>query len=407
MKAIVVTGMGVVSPLGNDTETLWSNLVAGRSGIVPVPIACEKTASRIGGIADDVSPDNLSAKELKRQSRYMLFALEAANQAWRQSGMDISQENPWRCGAVIGTGIGGIEDIYEGAVRLHDGGPRRVSPMVMPKGLPNMGVGLVAMKLGLQGPNKAIATACASGAQSIADAAAIIRCGQADVMVAGGTEAALIPYGLAAFSSMRALSTRNDAPEQASRPFDIDRDGFVMGEGAGVLVLESEDHARKRGAAIIGVLAGAGETCDAYHVVAPRPDGSGPMASMQSALEQAGIAPADVDYCNAHGTSTKLNDVAEAAALQTVFAQQPPLTNATKSMIGHLLGAAGAVEAIVCLLSIRDNLLHPSVNYDTPDPECPVNIVKGEARETSVDVALSNSFGFGGHNATLVFRRWR
>lgn len=406
MNRVVITGMGVVSPLGNDVTGMWKNLVAGKSGIVTAECAHEKTASRIAGIAADVQPDNLDGKELKRQSRYILFALEAANQAWRQSGLDISAEDPYRCGTIVGSGIGGIEDIVEGAIRNHEAGPRRVSPMVMPKGLTNMAPGVVAIQLGLQGPNKSIVTACASGTQSLAAAADAIRYGQVDVMMAGGAEAVVIPYSLAAFSALRALSTRNDEPEKASRPFDLDRDGFVMGEGAGMMVLESEEHARKRGATILGELAGAAETCDAYHVVAPRPDGSGPAMAMRLALKQAGIAPSEVDYCNAHGTSTKLNDAAESLAFQQVFGETPPPVNSTKSMIGHLLGAAGAVEAVVCILSIRDNILHPSINYDTPDPECPVNLVANTAREMQVKTALSNSLGFGGHNATLVFKRY-
>lgn len=406
MNRVVVTGMGVVSPLGNDVECMWQHLVAGHSGIVEAVCAHEKTASRIAGIAADVEPDNMDGKELKRQSRYILFAMEAANQAWRQSGITIEKEDPYRCGTIIGSGIGGIEDIAEGAVRNQEGGPRRVSPMVMPKGLANMAPGVVAMHLGLQGPNRCIVTACASGAQSLAAAWEAVRYGQMDVVMAGGAEAAVIPYSLAAFSALRALSTRNDEPQRASRPFDLDRDGFVMGEGAGMLVLESEEHARKRGAVIFGELAGAGETCDAYHVVAPRPDGTGPAKAMQIAIQQAGISPSDVHYCNAHGTSTKLNDAAESLAFQQVFGESLPPVSSTKSMIGHLLGAAGAVEAIVCLLSIRDNRIHPNINYETPDPECPVNIVANTAREAGVDVALSNSLGFGGHNATLVFRRY-
>ena len=406
MNRVVITGMGVVSPLGNEVEGMWKSLLAGKSGIVAAECAHEKTASRIAGIAADVQPDNLEGKELKRQSRYILFALEAANQAWRQSGLDINSEDPYRCGTIVGSGIGGIEDVVEGAIRNHEGGPRRVSPMVMPKGLTNMAPGVIAMRLGLQGPNKSIVTACASGAQSLAAAANAIRYGQVDVMMTGGAEAVVIPYSLAAFSAMRALSTRNDEPEKASRPFDLDRDGFVMGEGAGMMVLESEEHARKRGAEILGELAGTGETCDAYHVVAPRPDGSGAVMSMRLALKQAGVAPSEVDYCNAHGTSTKLNDTAESLAFQQVFGETLPLVNSTKSMIGHLLGAAGAVEAVVCILSIRDNILHPSINYETPDPECVVNLVANVARETQVNTVLSNSLGFGGHNATLVFKRY-
>ena len=398
--------MGVVTPVGNDTEQYWRSLVSGRSGIVALPHLDERIPSRIGGVAEEVSPSCFDAKELKRNSRYVLFAMEAAGQAWRQSGLEAHRENPLRCGVVMGSSIGGAEDISENSVRFHEGGPRRVSPLVMVKGLSNMAAGVIGIHLGLQGPNKCISTACATGAQSICVAADAIRLGQADVMVAGGAEAVLMPYGLAAFCAMRALSTRNDAPEKASRPFDADRDGFVMGEGAGALILESEAHARGRGAVILGVLAGYGETCDAYHVVAPRPDGSGPAAAMRLALDQAGVSPAQVDYCNAHGTSTKLNDVAEALAFHAVFGDAPPPVSSTKSMIGHLLGAAGAVEAIACLLSIRDNVMHPSINYDTPDPECPINLVANSAREGRVDIALSNSLGFGGHNATLVFRRY-
>ena len=406
MNRVVVTGMGVVSPVGNDVATYWDRLVAGCSGIRAVDFVDERTASRIAGMAADVAPDNMEGKELKRQSRYILFAMEAANQAWRASGLDIDREDPWRCGAVIGSGIGGVQDIEEGAVRLHEGGPRRVSPLIMVKGLSNMGPGVVAIHLGLKGPNSCITTACATGAQCMATAANMIRLGQADVMVAGGVEATVIPFGLAAFSAMRALSTRNDAPERASRPFDLDRDGFVLSEGAGIMVLESEAHARARGAEILAELAGAGETCDAYHVVAPRPDGSGCAASMRLALEQARVNPDEVGYCNAHGTSTKLNDAAESQAFLEVFGTTPPPVSSTKSMIGHLLGAAGAVEAVACVLTIRYNTIHPSINYDTPDPECPVNLVANTAREARVDVALSNSLGFGGHNATLVFRRY-
>lgn len=406
MKRIVITGMGVVSPVGNDIETFWRNLLSGRSGIVTVMPPESPLSCRIGGVAGEVAPDNLDAKTLKRQSRYILLALEAANQAWRQSGISMEQENPCRCGAVIGSGIGGVEDISDNSIRFHEGGPRRVSPMIMTKGLPNMAPSMVAICLGLKGPNRCVVTACSAGAQSISAAADTIRLGQADVMIAGGAEAVVIPYGLASFGAMRALSTRNDAPEKASRPFDLNRDGFVMGEGAGIVVLESEEHARKRGAVILGELAGYGESCDAYHVVAPCPDGSGAVQAMRLALQSAGISPEQVDYCNAHGTSTKLNDIAESLALRNVFGDAMPPVSSTKSMIGHLLGAAGAVEAIVCMLSIRDNIMHPSINYDDPDPECPVNLVTNQAREATMEIALSNSFGFGGHNATLVFRRY-
>lgn len=406
MNRVVVTGLGVVSPVGNTVTAFWDHLVAGRSGIRAVDCVDERTAARIAGVAEDVTPANVEPKELKRQSRFILFALESANQAWEQSGLDISTEDPYRCGAIIGSGIGGVKDVEENSVVLHEQGPRRVSPFLMLRGLSNMAPGTVAIHLGLRGPNSCITTACATGAQCLASAANIIRLGQADVMLAGGAEATVIPYGLAAFSAMRALSTRNDAPERASRPFDRDRDGFVLAEGAGTLVLESEDHARRRGASILAELAGIGETCDAYHPVAPRPDGSGPAASMRLALEQARIRPEEVGYCNAHGTSTKLNDAAEAKAFLEVFGPAPPPVSSTKSMIGHLLGAAGAVEAAACVLTILHNTIHPNINYETPDPECPVNLVANTAREARVDVALSNSLGFGGHNATLVFRRY-
>ncbi|NLO34421.1 MAG: beta-ketoacyl-ACP synthase II [Candidatus Hydrogenedentes bacterium] len=404
---VVVTGLGVVSPVGNNCTTFWDNLVEGRSGIRAADFVDERTASRIAGMAEDVVPDTMSPKELKRQSRFILFALEAANQAWAQSGLDMNHEDPYRCGVYLGTGIGGIQDIEENALKLHESGPRRVSPLLMIKGLSNMAAGTVAMQFGLQGPNACVVTACATGAQSIIAAANAIRLGQADVMLCGGTEATVIPYGLAAFSSLRALSTRNDAPEQASRPFDRDRDGFVLSEGAGVLVLESEAHARSRGAEILATLAGTAETSDAYHPVAPRPDGSGAAASMRLALQQAGIAPDQVDYCNAHGTSTRLNDVAESLAFLDVFGTDTPFVSSTKSIMGHLLGAAGVVESIACILTIRYNTIHPNINYDYPDPECPINVVGNTAREVLVDIALSNSLGFGGHNATLVFQTYK
>lgn len=406
MNRVVITGMGVVSPVGNTVKEFWESLVAGRSGIRAVDFVDERTASRIAGVAADVTPANVPPKEMKRQGRFILFALEAANQAWNQSGLDMDKEDPFRCGALIGTGIGGVQEIEENALRLHEDGPRRVSPLMMIKGLSNMAAGAVGIHFGLKGPNACMVTACASGAQSIAAAANIIRLGQADVMLTGGTEATVIPYGLAAFSAMRALSTRNDAPEKASRPFDKDRDGFVLSEGAGILVLESEEHARQRGACILAELAGTGETCDAYHPVAPCPDGSGAAASMRLALRQAGIPPEKVGYCNAHGTSTKLNDAAESQAFLDVFGSALPPVSSTKSMIGHLLGAAGAVESVACVLTIRYNTIHPNINYETPDPECPVNVVANTAREAKVDIAVSNSLGFGGHNATLVFKRY-
>lgn len=400
---VVITGMGVVSPLGNDIPTFWQGLKEGRSGIRQVNgFHIDDLASYIGGQIGPFEIAGMSGKDIARRDRYTLYALSASDQAWAQAGIDMNKEQAERCGAFVGSGIGGIETFQEQIGRFVEHGPRRVSPFTLPKVLANMASGEVAIRLGLKGPNKSVVTACASGAQSIGDAANIIRLGQADVMLAGGAEAGITRFGLAAFSAMKALSTRNDEPQRASRPFDRDRDGFVMGEGAGIVVLESEDHARARGAEILGVLAGYGETCDAYHVTAPTPDGSGAAGAMEAALRDARVSADRIDYFNAHGTSTKYNDMAESLALRRVFGDASPPVSSTKSMIGHLLGAAGAVEAIICLLAIRDGILPPSINYETPDPDCPVNIVANEAREAPVAFAMSNSLGFGGHNASLI-----
>ena len=403
---VVVTGMGIVSPLGNTVESFWQGLCEGRSGIRALDgEEFEKLSSRIAGVAEDVVPEGMPPKERRRYNRYAIFGMEAADQAWHQSGLDLGFEDPYRCGVFVGSGIGGLADINSDSVKMYKGGPRRVSPLMIPRGLVNMGSGAIGIRLGLMGPNRAIVTACASGTQSIGDAADIIRLGKADVMLAGGSEATVIPFAMAGFCAMHALSTRNGEPERASRPFDRDRDGFVMGEGAGVVVLESEEHARARGAEIIGVVAGIGETCDAHHITTPRPDGSGAAAAMLAGLDQAKINPEEVGYFNAHGTSTKLNDAGEALALKTVFGEHQPFVSSTKSMTGHLLGAAGAVEAVACMLAIRDSVIPPNTNYDTPDPDCEVNLVANEAREAKVDIAMSNSLGFGGHNGSIIFRR--
>lgn len=406
-KKIVITGMGVVSPLGNTVATFWEGMCAGRSGIGPISrFDIEGYASRIAGEVDEVVPAGMSAKDLNRQDRYTTYAIEAADQAWAQSGLDLNTEDPYRCGVYIGSGIGGIETIANDVVRLHEGGPRRVSPLMIPKGLVNMASGNVAIRLGLRGPNKSIVTACATSTHCIGDAANSIRMGEADIMLAGGSEASIVPFGVAGFSAMKALSTRNDAPQAASRPFDADRDGFVIAEGAGIVVLESEEHARARGAEILGVVAGMGETCDAYHITAPRPDGEAAVAAMRKALDVAQVRPEQVGYYNAHGTSTKYNDSSETLALKAVFGDAMPPVSSTKSMTGHLLGAAGAVEAIACLLAIRHGVLPPNINFETPDPECDVNLVANEAREAKVAIAMSNSLGFGGHNAAIVLTNY-
>lgn len=408
-QRVVITGMGVVSPLGNNVTTFWKKLCEGQSGIRSITyFDTEKLGTKFGGIADDVAPAGMEPKEIRRHSRNTLFGVEAALQAVAQSGIDIAQENPYRCGVMMGSGIGGIEVIYENAVAMHVSGPRRVSPLMVPTGIANSATGVVAQVLGFMGPNKAVVTACATGAHAIGDAADLIRLGKAEVMLAGGTEATIIPYSLAGFGAMRALSTRNDSPEKASRPFDLDRDGFVMGEGAGAFVLESEEHAKARGAEILGVIAALGESCDAYHIAAPREDGSGPAAAMKMALELAQVRPEEVGYLNAHGTSTQLNEPCETRGIEAVFgpkAQQPAISS-TKSMTGHLLGAAGAIEAIACALAIEHGILPPNINYDTPDPKCDVHLVANAARESRIAIAMSNSLGFGGHNASLILRRY-
>ncbi len=404
---VVVTGMGVVSPLGNDVETMWKAVCAGQSGIRRVDrFDPSELPTQIAGQSPDGVPADMSAKDLRRRDLYTLYALTAADQAWAQSGVDLNRENPERCGTVVGSGIGGIATLEEGHEAFLGGGYRKLSPLTIPKLLSNIAAGEVAIRLGLRGPNKSVVTACASSAQSMSEAVHMIRLGLADAMVAGGTEASITPFGMAGFCAMKAMSRRNDEPQRASRPFDLDRDGFVMGDGAGIVVLESEQHAKARGAAILGVVAGVGETCDAYHITAPLPDGSGAMGAMRAALTDAQIEASQVDYFNAHGTSTKHNDSAESLALVNVFGEGMPPVSSTKSMTGHLLGAAGSLEAIICMLAIRDGVLPPSINYDTPDPECPVNLIANEAREGKVAIAMSNSLGFGGHNASLILKRY-
>jgi 3-oxoacyl-[acyl-carrier-protein] synthase II len=399
--------MGVVSPLGNDIPAFWDAICSGKSGIRRVDrFDASSLTTQIAGQAALCEPRGMSPKDVRRRDLYTLFALIAADQAWEQSGIDIDREIPERCGANIGSGIGGIVTLEDGHTRFVQEGPRHVSPFTIPKLLSNIAAGEVAIRFGLRGPNKSVVSACATGAQSITEAANVIRLGQADVMLGGGAEASISPFAMAGFCAMRAMSRRNDEPERASRPFDADRDGFVMGEGSGVVVLESEEHARKRGAKILADLAGFGETSDAYHVTAPLPDGAGAAAAMRIALDEARVNVEEVDYFNAHGTSTRHNDISEAIALRKVFGESMPPVSSTKSMMGHLLGAAGAVEAIVCILSVLHGILPPSINYETPDPECIVNLVANHAREAKVEIAMSNSLGFGGHNASILFRRY-
>jgi 3-oxoacyl-[acyl-carrier-protein] synthase II len=409
-RRVVITGLGVVTPLGNDVPTTWRNVIAGQSGAGPITqfdasgfktqFACE--------VKDfDASP-LLGKKEARRLDRFAQFAVSAAKQALDDSGLHVTPENSWRCGVYIGTGIGGIGTL-ENEIRLMVAkGSERVSPFLVPMMLPDMAAAQVAIHFGLRGPNMAVVTACASGNNAIGDAADCIRHDAADVMLAGGAEAAIIPISIAGFANMTAISSRNDAPQHASRPFDKERDGFVVGEGAAVLVLEELQHALTRGAKIYGEVVGYGSTADAHHITAPEETGAGAAQAMRLALKQANIRPEQIDYINAHGTSTPLNDKSETAAIKTVFGQAAYNTpiSSTKSMTGHLLGAAGAIEAVFCVKVIEAGIIPPTINYEHPDPECDLDYVPNTARHKQVDVVMSNSFGFGGHNAVVIFRRY-
>lgn len=406
-RRVVVTGLGVVSPVGNTIPAFWSSLCEGRSGIGPIThFDTEGYKTRIAGQAEDVIPEGYTPKDISRQDRYSVFAVEASDQAWNDAGLEQDKLDLDRCGVILGSGIGGIGSISNEVIKIHEGGPRKASAFTIPKGIANLGSGHVAIRHGLRGPNKSIVTACASSNHCIGEGALQIMLDRADVMVVGGAEAPIVPIGMAGFIAMRAMTTRNDPPEQASRPFDKDRSGFVMGEGAGVLILESEEHAKARGAAILAEICSLGESCDAFHMTAPLPDGSGAAKAMFNALKWAKIDASEIDYFNAHGTSTPLNEPGEAKALRAVFGEDMPYVTSTKSMTGHLLGGASAIEAISCILTIRDNIIPPTINFETPDPECLVNLVANEAMETRVDVVMSNSLGFGGHNASLLMRRY-
>ena len=413
-RRVVVTGIGAITALGKDMPTTWKNLLAGVSGAGPitrfdtsdflVKFACEVKDFDIAEYEDIISP-----KEAKRIDRNIQLMLGAAAQAMRQAGLRIEDpEHANRAGALVGTGIGGLETLYEGHKTLFEKGPKRVSPFVATYMLPNMAAGYLSICFNLRGPNFTIISACASGTHTVGEAAEIIRRGDADVMLAGGVEAPITPFGLAAFHRTGALSTRNDDPQHASRPFDAQRDGFVFGEGAGALVLESLEHAKARGATILAEVVGYGLSDDAYHISAPAEGGEGAARAMAMALRKAGVGPEAVDYINAHGTSTPLNDKSETQAIKTVFGEHAyriPISS-TKSMVGHLLGAAGVVEAAVCVQTILDGIIHPTINYEYPDPECDLDYVPNQARKATVRYALSNSFGFGGHNASILLKAY-
>ncbi|HZZ59105.1 MAG TPA: beta-ketoacyl-ACP synthase II [Opitutaceae bacterium] len=407
-RRVVVTGLGVVTSIGHDVAGFWSSLVAGRSGVRrvtlfdPAEFACQ-----IGAEVRDWDPAKLwDPKEVRRNDRYTHFGFVAARQAVADSGIDFTREDGDRVGVILGSGIGGMH-YYETQLRvLWERGPRKVSPFTIPALIINMCSGLVAIEYGARGPNFGVVSACSSGTHALGEAAHAIRRGDADVMIAGGAEAAITPFAYASFCAMKAMSTRNDAPEKASRPFDRQRDGFVMGEGAGILILESLEHAQARGARIYCELAGYAATCDAFHITQPDPDGRGLSLAMRRALASAGVGPGEVDYINAHGTSTPYNDKYETLAIKRVFGDHAARVaiSSTKSMTGHLLGAAGAIEGVIAVKVLETGVIPPTINLEEPDPDCDLDYVPNAARRASVRCVLSNNLGFGGQNAAAVFR---
>ena len=407
-RRVVITGMGVVTPLGSDLEIFWSNLKNGVSGIRPISAFDVSSGfdTRIGGEVLDFDPKPFfkNPKDLRRTDRFAQLAMGAANKAMSDSGMDLEKVNRNRFGVIVSSGIGGLRTLQEQQTIIMTKGPSRNSPFTIPMLISNMASGLISMEYGLQGPNMCIVTACATSNNAIGESWRMIKFGDADIFLAGGSEASIVAIGLAGFGAMKALSTRNDEPERASRPFDRDRDGFVMSEGAGVVVVEELEHAKARGAKIYCELTGYGLSADAYHMTAPPPSGEGAARAMQLALDHAHISPDQVDYINAHATSTGLGDVSETRAIKSVFGDHAKKVSisSTKSMTGHLLGGAGAVEMAACALSIRDSVIPPTINLENPDEECDLDYTPNTAREKKVRVIVNNSFGFGGHNATLV-----
>ena len=409
-KRVVVTGLGCMSPLGNNVPDTWSSLLAGKSGAGPITrFDASKFKTRFAAEVKGFDPVALlGARDAHKFDRYAQLAIAAAQEALTQSGLVIDDSNRDRVGILIGTGIGGITTFMENVDTLRQRGPERVSPFLVPMMIADSAAGLLAIRTGARGPNMAITSACATGTNVVGEASEMIRRGAADVMFAGSSEAAIVELTIAGLNVMMALSTRNDSPETASRPFDKNRDGFLMGEGAGMVVLETLEHAQKRGAKILCELKGYGTSDDAYHISAPDVHGAGAAISMKRALEEAGLNITDIDYINAHGTSTVLNDKSETAAIKTVFgehAYKVPVSS-TKSMTGHLLGASGSVEAVICAKVLQENILPPTINYETPDPDCDLDYVPNTARPAKPKHVMSNSFGFGGHNATLIMSRF-
>ncbi len=410
-RKVVITGMGALTPIGNNLEDFWAGLKAGKSGAGPVT-RIENLEGFTSTIAAEVKEFDveqfLSKKEARKMNLFTQYGLAASIMAVQDSGLDFDQEDLEKTGVIVSSGIGGLQIMESSEDTYRERGASRLSPFIIPVMITNIVAGHVAIQYGLKGPNFCVTSACASATHSIGEALRIIQYGEADVMLAGGTEGALTPLGLGGFCALRALTTRNDDPQRASRPFDANRDGFLMGEGAGVIVIESEEHAKARGAKIYCELAGYGRTCDGYHITAPSPEAEQAARGMKLAFEDAGLKAEDIDYINAHGTSTALNDKGETLAIKKALGEENArkvAISSTKSMTGHLLGAAGGIEAIACAMAIQEGVIPPTINYETPDPDCDLDYVPNTARETEVKAALSNSLGFGGHNATLCFKK--
>lgn len=409
-RRVVVTGLGLISPLGIGVEKSWSGLLQGRSGIRRITqFDASSFATKIAGEVDGFNPeDYIEPKEVKKMDRFIHFGVAASTMAMEDSGLKVDEHNAARVGVYVGSGMGGLPAIEHYHKVLLEKGPRRITPFFIPMLIINLAAGQISIKFGAKGPNSAPATACATGSHAIGDAFKVIQRGDADAMIAGGTESCITSMGIGGFNAMKALSTRNDEPEKASRPFDRDRDGFIMGEGSGILIIEELGHALARKAKIYAEIAGYGLTGDAYHITSPAPGGEGAARCMTMALRDAGMDPWEVDYINAHGTSTKYGDELETLAIKTVFKEHAykVAVSSTKSMTGHLLGAAGGVEAVICALSIHDGMVPPTINLDNPDPECDLDYVPYTARKADIRAALSNSFGFGGTNACLLFKKF-
>ncbi len=408
-RRVVVTGLGLVCGVGNSTDEVWKALLAGKSGVARITgFDASNFACQIAAEVKNFDPlKYIEKKEVKKMGRFIHFALAAADEAMQMSGLKVTPENDERVGVHIGSGIGGFDIIEREHTNLIEGGPRRISPFFIPSAIINLAAGHVSMRYGAKGPNEATATACTTSAHSIGDSFRIIQHNDADVMIAGGTEAAITPMGVGGFAAMRALSTRNDDPEKASRPWDQGRDGFVIGEGSGIIILEELEFARKRGAPILAEIAGYGMSGDAYHMTQPAPEHAGGFRVMRNALRDAGVAPTVVDYVNAHGTSTPIGDTLEAHAIRNFFGDHKLAVSSTKSMTGHLLGGAGGLEAGITVLALRDQILPPTVNLENPDPDTAgMDLVPNHARKAKLEYAMSNSFGFGGTNGALLFRRW-